>query len=87
MKFSEYENKKNESENAEYQKNKSVKETYDMLKNKSKSEISSMLMEEVQRQKNNGTFDKKSLLNSLQLFAGYISDEQLSDIKRIISNL
>ena len=85
MKFSEYQSKQNEGKKEEGYAG--VEKTYNELKGKSKDELSKMLEAEVKRQKQNGTFNKEGLLTAIEMLNGYVSQEQIEEMRKMLGSL
>ena len=96
MKLSEFlnndkENPKEKTENKNESNKKTTEEEigklYDEMKDKSESELMKRLSEEVKKQKARGEFDYEGILNTLQSFRSFISEEEYQKMVRIISEL
>ena len=66
---------------------KIVHEQYDKIKNLSQSEASSMLMNEVFRQKQNGTFDFEGLSRQVESLKGYLPEKDYQNLQRMLASL
>jgi hypothetical protein len=64
-----------------------VKQTFDKYKNLSKDELMSELLFTVNKQKQNGTFDKEQLLSTLALISPSLSEEQKQRLYSLVEKL
>lgn len=93
MKLSEFvngEKKKEEkvvSDNKNVSTEEEISKLYDEMKDKSESELMKRLSEEVKKQKARGEFDYEGILNTLQSFRSFISEEEYQKMVRIINEL
>ena len=94
MKLSEFlnndkENLKEKTENKNESNKKTTEEEigklYDEMKDKSESELMNRLKEEIKNQKMRGEFDYEGILNTLQSFRAFISEEEYQRMIRIIN--
>lgn len=60
---------------------------YNEYKNMSESQISGELFKEVQRQKNNGTFDYEKLEKMVESLKDNLPEENYNNIKRILQSI
>lgn len=60
---------------------------YDKIKNMSESQAQSKLMEEVFKQKQNGTFDFNALANQVESLKGYLPEKDYLNLKGMLENL
>ena len=88
MNFSEFSNN-----NIKYEENQTsfsedkVKESYEQLKNLPKDELSKRLFEEVNKQKNNGSFNYEMLEASVESIKSLIPKESYENLKRILKTI
>ena len=68
-------------------KQEDVKQTYDKYKNLSKDQLMNELLQTVNSQKQNGTFDKDQLLSTLAVISPSLSDEQRHRLYSIVDKL
>ena len=61
--------------------------TYDNYKNMSQSQLNASLLNEVAKQKANGTFDYQALCNMVESLRGMIPDADFKNVKRLLENL
>ena len=60
---------------------------YNEYKNMSESQLSGELLKEVQRQKNNGTFDYEKLEKMVESLKDNLPEENYNNIKRILQSI
>lgn len=60
---------------------------YNEYKDMSSSQLSSELFKEVQRQKNEGTFDYNKLENMIESLKENLTEENYNNIKRILESI
>lgn len=83
-KLSEFKSNSNASKKVSQE---SLQETYDKYKNYSQSELFKTLMEQVEKQKRDGTFDYSQLENMVNSLQGSLPKENYEQIKRILERL
>lgn len=81
------ENKQKEFVNLDQSDKDLLKNRYNELKNKSHDELTDELYKEVERQKENGTFDFDTLRKSVNAISSFISPEQLENINQLLDNI
>lgn len=64
-----------------------IKEDYMKYSTYSEDELTNLLFKEVQRQKQQGTFDFERLKNAVEMLMPYITPEQKQKINNILSNI
>ncbi len=64
-----------------------VKQTYDKYKNYSHDQLMQELLSAVNKQKQNGTFDKQQLTSMLALISSSLSKEQRERLETLLSQL
>lgn len=67
-------------------KQEDIVKKYNELKDLSSDELSKRLIDEVARQKNDGTFDYNKLLTTIESMRGMIPQQTYINMKRIIEN-
>lgn len=70
-------------ENAE----KQAKNIYDKYKDFSKDDLLSEIAKQIKQQKENGTFNKVALLNSLNGLSAFIPQQNMQELREIIERL
>ena len=86
--LSEFSNQSNDKKkNSEKVTQENLQETYNKYKNYSQSELFSTLMEQVEKQKRDGTFDYSQLENMINSLQGSLPQENFENIKRILERL
>ena len=91
MKLSEFkttqEKKEQQEPNKQELNQKDIEEIYNKFKDKSQSEIMQELFGQVQKQKQNGTFDYDKICSMVELMSPYLNQEQKNNILTILSKL
>lgn len=64
-----------------------LKEKYDKYKNMNKQELDAALLQEVARQKQNGSFDYNALEGMVESLRGSLPENDYNNIKRILESL
>ena len=82
--FSQFNNQHNERANA---KEEDVRRTYDNYKNMSQSQLNASLLDEVAKQKANGTFDYEALSNMVDSLRGVLPENDYKNVKRLLENI
>lgn len=67
--------------------NKNVYDEYNKIKNLSEQEAQARLMNEVFKQKQNGSFDFEALSRQVEGLKGYLSEKDFVNLKRMLDNL
>lgn len=81
--FSNYADEINANEAAQ----EKAKNIYNKYKDFSKNELIEEIAKQIKTQKQNGTFNKDALLNTLNNFSAFIPQANLNELKELISKL
>ncbi len=84
--LSDFSKEKLEKENKKISED-DIKEAYDKYKNLSEDELLSTLFKEVDKQKQNGTFDLENLKSLVSSMSPMLTDEQLNNINNLLERL
>lgn len=89
MKISEFKPKESTEQKNEKQEinPENIEEIYNKYKDKSQSEIMQELFGQVQKQKQNGTFDYEKIVSMVNMMSPYLNQEQKNNILTILSKL
>ena len=84
--LSDFSKEKLEKENKKISED-DIKEAYDKYKNLSEDELLSTPFKEVDKQKQNGTFDLENLKSLVSSMSPMLTDEQLNNINNLLERL
>lgn len=84
--LSDFSKEKLEKENKKISED-DIKEAYDKYKDLSEDELLSTLFKEVDKQKQNGTFDLENLKSLVSSMSPMLTDEQLNNINNLLERL
>ncbi len=76
-----------EFEHNKAQKEEFLRQKFQLLKEKSYDELMTELIEEVSKQKQNGSFDFESLACSVEAMKPFLSAEQQANIKELLKKI
>lgn len=76
-----------EFEHNKAQKEEFLRQKFQLLKEKSYDELMTELIEEVSKQKQNGSFDYESLESSVEAMKPFLSAEQQANIKELLKKI
>lgn len=90
MKLSEYkcEDKKNEKINkSRQQKDEKIENLYEKYKNFNQNDLTSELFNNIEKQKNEGTFDYGKIINTISQIMPYLNSEQQKKMLSILEKI
>lgn len=87
MKLSEFKNEKQNSQKTSAKSDADLMDKYNELKDLSHDDLSKKLIDEVARQKQNGTFNYNQILQTMESLKGFMPQENYENMKRILDTL
>ncbi len=87
MKLSEFKNEKQNSQKTSAKSDADLMDKYNELKDLSHDDLSKKLIDEVARQKQNGTFNYNQILQTMEGLKGFMPQENYENMKRILDTL
>lgn len=87
MKLSEFKNEKQNSQKTSAKSDADLMDKYNELKDLSHDDLSKKLIDEVARQKQNGTFNYNQILQTMEGLRGFMPQENYENMKRILDTL
>lgn len=87
MKLSEFKNEKQNSQKTSTKSDADLMDKYNELKDLSHDDLSKKLIDEVARQKQNGTFNYNQILQTMEGLKGFMPQENYENMKRILDTL